>query len=118
MGLAEPTCCQRSQAWVSAPRVPSARTVTLALMSVGGVYPLPGWPSRLRPLGVVRTPRTRSSSTTRLSAGQRHAGALGEELHALRAHGRAQREVRVLQLREELAQGRRVDDRAREGMAA
>ncbi len=37
MGLGEPTCCQRSQAWVSAPRVPSASTVTLALMSVGGV---------------------------------------------------------------------------------
>ena len=36
-GSSEPTFCQRSQAWVSAPRVPSDSTVTLAVMSVGGV---------------------------------------------------------------------------------
>ena len=34
-GLGEPTCCHSRQAWPSAPRVPSASTVTRAVRSVG-----------------------------------------------------------------------------------
>ena len=68
-GLSEPPCCHCRQAWVSDPRVPSDRTVTLAVTSVGGVKPDPREPSRLRPEGVVRTPTTREPSTSSASAG-------------------------------------------------
>ena len=50
--------------------------------------------------------------------GQAQRAALRQQVDPLRAHGCAQGEVRVLELREQLAQRRRVDDRAREGMAA
>ncbi len=50
--------------------------------------------------------------------GQAQRAALRQQVDALRAHGRAQREFRVLQLREQLAQRSRVDDRARERVAA
>src|SRR6185437_7853665 len=52
------------------PRVPSASTVTRAVMSVGGAYDDPGVPSRARPDGAVRTPTTRSPSTSSDSAGK------------------------------------------------
>ena len=59
-----------SQACVSGPRVPSASTVTVAEMSMGGWYPAAGAPSRPRPAGVVRTPATRVPSTSRESTGK------------------------------------------------
>src|SRR6185312_6212130 len=68
-GLGDPIPRHEQYACVSAPRVPSASTVTRAVRSVGGVYPGPGVPSRASPEGVVRTPITRSPSTSSEATG-------------------------------------------------
>jgi hypothetical protein len=50
--------------------------------------------------------------------GQAQRAALRQQIDPLRAHGRAQREIRVLQLREQLAQRRGIDHCSRQRMSA
>ena len=69
-GFSEVTCCHSSHAWESGPRVPSASTVTWAVMSMAGIASGPvGSPLRSSPAGVVRTPITRWPSTSSESTG-------------------------------------------------
>ena len=70
-GLGDVMFCQSRKACVRGPLVPSARTVTLAVISIGGTCdPWTGMPSEPNPDGVVLTPTTFWSCTNSPSAGK------------------------------------------------